>query len=182
MIGKGKKGQPPRPRASGLFVVPRVTPTTGLYFAESPTEDVFTNLIKRLGEYGQNPPSPAALKHPDTAVNALIQDYNGVIVLIDGDGRKLCYSLNYRNKLPVSFTDRLRSDLGIMPSDTIIWADDVFQDNGKSGLAMEIIWGETRSQPPRPSRTDAAQKWLHPDELSPEELNYLMGKSEEPPP
>lgn len=117
------------------------------------------------------------LKHPDNAVNSYVQNYGLVIVMIDQDGRKVCYSSNYRNKLPEPFLDRVRSRMGVMPADTVLWADDVFK-TPEPYPAREVVYGEKPEPPPKkPTRAQKRAQWAHPSPLNPEEINYLTGRS-----
>lgn len=179
MLGKGKKHHGYQPKSVGLFLVPRVTPTTGLFAAEN-GDDLFTAFLKHFGEFSGSPPSEAALQHPDTAVNELVKNYGAVVVIVDRSGSKLCYSSSYRNQLPTDFTDRLRQ-IGVMPADSVYWSSDVFTQ-GQPYPAREVLWGELPNKPPKaPSRREVAKRWQHPEELTPDELRFLMGKEQEPP-
>lgn len=187
MLGRGKHKKAasgPSQRSRALFFVPRITPPVG-FFAEDKLGGggyIMAEILKALSDRTGHRLPPIALEHPDTAVNEYVRNYGMVIVMLDHEGNKVCLSTNYRNQLPAQFLDRVRNYLEIMPDDTVLWAEDLF-NSPRPAPAREVVYGQKPEKPPKkPSRKEVAQKWQHPDALTPDELSFLMGKSKPPKP
>lgn len=165
----------------GFFHVPRVTGERGLYADDRNGGYIFANFLKKFAEHTGRPMTALAKKMPDTAINEMVTNFGMVVVMKDHDGNKICFSTSYRPKLPQAFVERIRSDLNLMPTDVILWADNVF-DEPQEAPAREVIYGERPEKPPKqPGRAQIAKKWQHPEALSPDEMSFLVGKSTKPP-
>jgi hypothetical protein len=179
MLGRSK---PKSAITKGYFYVPRQTREDGIFASDRDEDYIFVDFFKILArERGRQLPE-LVLKYPDNAINEYLKNYGLVIVMLDHEGNKFCYSRNYRNNLPTVFTDQIKSHLQIMPSDTVFWSDDIFKEP-REVSAGEVIYGERISRPS--SRKTLAQKqkdWAHPQELTKDELDYLSGKTNQPPP
>jgi len=177
MLGKQKSSSG---TTRGFFYLPGITRDNGI-FAEDSHDYIFINFFKILAkEKGMELPPPM-LEHPDNAFNEYLRNYGLVAVVLQPDGGKECYSVEYRNKLPAAFIDRVRAYLQVMPDDTVLWRDDAF-NAPQEAPAREVIYGQRPEKPPRkPSRQDVRKHWAHPGGLSPEEMDYLTGKKKEPP-
>lgn len=165
----------------GFFYIPRITRDAGI-FATDKKGYIFTEFFKLLAEEKGMTLPPLVLKHPDEATNEYVRNYGMVIVLKDPEGTKICYSANYRNKLPTAFIDRLRVHGGVMPDDTVLWSDTVLKDP-QEAPAREVIYGEKPERAPAAKRRTAAtvrKDWAHPSALKPEEMDYLLGKTPKP--
>jgi hypothetical protein len=181
MFGKPSKGSG---NTRGLFYMPRFTNPGGIYASDN-AGYIFNEFFIQFDKITQQNMAKMTANHPDDAVNNLIQNYDFVAVILDYEGNKICYSLRPANRLPTEFTDRVRSVLDIMPNDTVLWADDVF-NTPQEATAREVIFGQKakRSSPPHPPRPpskaslrkEAEKRWAHPDALSKDELDFLMGK------
>ena len=134
----------------GFFYVPRTTRESGI-FATDKKGYIFSEFFKILADEKGLELPPLALKHPDEAINEYLKNYGLVAVVRDHQGSKLCFSISRCNKLPTGFTDRLRTYLELMPSDTIQWSDDVFKE-AQRVAASEVIYG--MSPPPPPADFD----------------------------
>jgi hypothetical protein len=179
MLGRGKHHKTNR-QSWGLFYLPRVTADQGIFAAEG-VEDIFTAFLRAMERYTSRRIPQPMYDHPDNAVNSYVKDYGLVIVMLDQDGTKLCYSANPRNRLPVAFLDRVRSTMAVMPSDIIRWSDDVFK-TPEEVSAREVVYGEKPEKPPRKlTKAEKRAKWAQPVTLTPEEVAYLTGKSKTPP-
>ena len=180
MLGRRKNKKTSHEPSWGLFYLPRVTSDQGIFAAEQ-ADDIFTSFLRSLERYtGKRVPS-VMYDHPDNAVNQYVVNYGLVVIMLDTDGNKVCYSSSYRNKLPMPFLDRVRSSMGLMPGDTVLWSDDVFR-RPEEASAREVVYGEKPEKPPRkPTRAEVRTRWAHAKELGPDEMSYLMGKSEVPP-
>jgi hypothetical protein len=164
----------------GLFYIPRITRDNGIFVTDKGGY-IFSNFFKALAAEKEMRLPPLVLKHPDEAANEYVRNYDMVIVLKDPEGTKICYSVEYRNKLPLAFADRIKTFMQVMPDDTVLWSDNVLKDP-QEAPAREVIYGQKPEKPPRrETRADIRKKWAHPGELKPDELNYLLGKSQEPP-
>lgn len=167
----------------GFFYIPRITRESGI-FATDKKGYIFSEFFKLLAdEKGLDLP-PGVLKHPDEAANEYVRNYGMVIVLRDPEGTKICYSTRFRNKLPLAFTDRLRTHLQLMPDDAVLWSDDINVDPQEAS-AREVIYGEkpqAHERVPGTRRTKAQirKQWAHPTALNADEMNYLLGKSHDP--
>lgn len=165
-------------RSLCLVYAPRMTDDAGV-LADDSRDYIFTEVLRKMSAArGQSFPDEA-LREPDKAVNFFIRNYNAVLALVDHEGSQIFYSANYRNKLPVVFTDRVRRELNISPDSEILWASDVYV-TPRPASAREVIWGQKLSVP-KETRAQKKQKWEHPEALTPEELDYLTGKSKKPP-
>lgn len=179
MLGRGKSQ--PRPVTRGFFYIPRVTGDAGIFAEDRGRSYIFKEFLKALSEWIDREFPSLVYKYPDRATNEYVKNYDMVAVLVDHEGNKVCYSVNYLNKLPQVFVDRIRSHLQIMPDDTILWADDVYS-TPRPASAREVIYGQKPEKPPKnPTRRELAKKWQHPEALTPEEMSFLMGKPTEPP-
>lgn len=164
----------------GFFLIPRITRENGI-FATDKKGYIFTEFFKLLAdEKGMDLP-PGVMKHPDEAVNEYVRNYGMVIVLRDPEGTFICYSVKYRNKLPESFLARLRSHFHLMPDSSVLWSDDVLKDP-QEAPAREVIFGEKpeRDRIPRKSRAQVRKEWAHPTALNTGEMDYLLGKTDNP--
>ena len=164
----------------GFFYVPRITREAGI-FATDKKGYIFSEFFKLLAEEKGVDLPPGVMKHPDEAANEYVRNYGMVVVLRDPEGTKICYSVNYRNKLPLSFTDRLRTHLQLMPDDTVLWSDDILKDP-QEAPAREVVYGEKpqREKVPRKSKAQLRKEWAHPTALNKGEMDYLLGKSDNP--
>jgi hypothetical protein len=183
MLGRGKrkKAAPAPKRARALFYIPRITADTGFFAEDQGDGYILAEILKALADRTGRALPALALQHPDTAVNEYVRNYNMVIVMLDHEGNKVCISADYRNQLPPSFVDRVRSFLQVMPDDTVLWAEDVF-NTPRPAPAREVVYGQKPEKPPKsPTRKELAKKWQHPEALTPEEMSFLMGKSTKPP-
>ena len=165
----------------GFFYIPGTTRDSGIFVTDDKGY-IFSEFFKVLAdEKGAQPPR-LVLKHPDEAIDEYIRNYDLVAVLRDPDGNKICYSVNYLNKLPQGFTNRLRTYLQLMPDDTVLWSDSVLAEP-QEAAARQVIYGQRPEKPPRkPTRADVRKHWAHPSELNQKERDYLSGKTQEPPP
>lgn len=170
MLGSGKSSS----KSSytwGLFYIPRITPEGGLFADDHQgSRYIFTEVLRSLGNYVDRKFGANILRHSDTAVNEYVRNYGMVLLMLDHERRKLCFSASYRPKLPQPFIDRVRETLRIMPDDTLLWADDVFKEP-QEAPAREVLYGERLAKPPRQSAR------RHPEALSASELDYLTGKN-----
>lgn len=178
MLGKQKSKT--RGKIWGFFYVPGTTRDSGIFTTDDKGY-IFSEFFKILAdEKGAKPPQ-LMLKHPDEAMDEYIRNYDLVAVLRDPEGNKICYSVNYLNKLPAAFTARLRTYLQLMPDDPVLWSDSVLRDPQEAD-ARQVIYGQRPEKPPRkPTRAEVRRHWAHPSELSKPEMDYLTGKTEEPP-
>lgn len=164
----------------GLFYVPNVTFDIGLFVTDK-NGYIFSEFFKQLASQKNIKLPPSVLEHPDNAANEYVRNYDMVIVLRTSDNTKVCYSAEYRNKLPSEFTEQLRRYLDIQRDDTVLWSDDIFKDP-QEAPAREVIYGQKPEPPPKkPTRAQTRQKWAHPGGLSREEMDYLTGKSQDLP-
>lgn len=178
MLGKRKSAS--RGVTWGLFYVPGQSRDSGIFVTDK-SGYIFSEFFKTLAAEKNMELPPLVLKHPDQAVNEYVRNYEMVAVLRDPEGNKICYSVDYRNKLPSAFTARLRNFMQVMPDDTVLWSDDVLRDP-QEAPAREVIYGQKPEKPPKkPSRADVRKQWAHPGELKPDEMDYLLGKTKEPP-
>jgi hypothetical protein len=165
----------------GFFYIPRVTRDSGLFVTDRKGY-IFRELFRVLADEKGIRLPPLVLKHPDEAANEYIRNYDMVAILRDTEGTVVCYSVEYRNKLPQAFTDRLRTYLGLMPDSTVLWSDDIDHEPQEEP-AREVIYGQKPEPPPKkPTRAQMRAKWAHPSELTQAQLDYLMGRTDEPPP
>lgn len=164
----------------GFFYIPGTTRDSGIFVTDE-KEYIFSAFFKVLADEKGFRPPPLMLKHPDEAMNEYIRNYDLVAVLRDPEGNKICYSVNYLNKLPSEFTNRLRTYLQLMPDDTVLWSDSVSTDP-QEAPARQVIYGQRPEKPPKRTKADVRKHWAHPAELKPEEMDYLSGKTKEPPP
>jgi len=182
MLGK-KSRRKAKAQAGGpslaLFYIPRMTSEQGLT-ADDRSGYIFEQVLKRLGEFTNVRMPPELLQGSDKAINVYIRNYGMVLLLVDHEDNRIFYSANYKNKLPTVFTDRVRRDFNVLPDSQILWASDVYV-TPRQAPAREVIWGEKLQGPPKETRTQKKEKWQHPEGLSPEELDYLMGKKKQPP-
>lgn len=164
----------------GFFYIPRITRDAGI-FATDKKGYIFTEFFKILAEEKGLDLPPLVMKHPDEAANEYVRNYGMVIVLRDPEGTNICYSVQYRNKLPTAFLDRLRTHGQLMPDNTVLWSDDVMKDP-QEAPAREVIYGEKPQRRAAARRTSATVRkdWAHPGELKPEEMDYLLGKDPDP--
>jgi hypothetical protein len=137
----------------GLFYLPRVTTDAGIFAAEG-EQDIFAEFFLSLARYTSwrtdlpvTADHPAIMRHPDTAINALVVDYGLVIIMIDHDKKPVCFSANYLNRLPPDFLERIRSKMRVMPSHIVLWADNVFK-TPRACPAQEVIYGQRMEKPP----------------------------------
>lgn len=166
----------------GLFYVPRMTRSSGIFVDDAGGGYVFSEFFKILAQEKNMTLPRLVVKFPDNAVNEYLRNYGMVAVVRDQEGNKMCWSVNYRNRLPLVFTDRLRAHFGLMPDDTVLWSDDVFREP-REAPAREVVYGERPEKPPKKqTRAEVRKKWAKPDELSSHEWDYLSGKTEEEPP
>lgn len=178
MLGRGKSTNPESGIPSrGVFYIPRMTTEEGI-FADGRSDYIFTDFLKEV-ELRIGKPFPAkALSAPDSTINELISNHGLVAVMID-QGKKYCYSYQYWNKLPQPFIDRVQS-IGVQPADTVLWSNDVFKEP-QEGSAREVIYGQKPQKPPkRQTRAQVKKKWAEPQELTPEEMRFLMGQKDDP--
>lgn len=179
MLGRGKYRSLSRD-SWGLFYLPRITGDQGLFAAEG-FEDLFTGFLRALEKFTRQPVPKLMYDRPDDAINSYVQNYDMVIVMIDTDGQKRCYSVSPRNQLPTPFLDRVRATMGVQPSDVVLWSDSVFKAP-REASAREVIYGHKPEKPPRRlTKAERKAKIAQGDPLSPDELDYLTGKSQEPP-
>ncbi len=173
MLGRGKqKGSKAIP-AFGVFYIPRFTSEQGI-FADGTKDYIFVDFIKAIQKLSGRQLPSMALTKPDSVVNEYVKNYGLVAVVVDGSAKQV-FSYNFRNKLPQGFIDRVRS-IGVMPDDTVLWAKDVFNEP-QPLPAREVIYGEKPQKMPKGMTRDQVRaKWANPQELTPDELRYLMGK------
>lgn len=162
-----------------FFYIPEITRDSGIFVSDKDGY-IFSEFFKILAEEKGTELPPSVLDHPDHAANDYVRNYNMVIVMKDASNAKICYSVDYVNKLPREFIDRIRNYLHLMPDDTVLWSDDVFKDPSEVS-AREVIYGKKLERPSRETRADIRKKWAHPQALNQREMDYLTGKSDEPP-
>lgn len=162
----------------GLFYVPRMTRDNGI-FTDDSGGYIFSQFFKLLSEEKGLPLPRLVLKFPDNALNEYLRNYGLVAVVRDHEGSNLCWSVNYINRLPAPFTDRLRRSFGIMPDSTVLWSDDVFKEP-KELPAREVIFGERTLEPRKETKREKKKKWYSPGPLKKDEWDYLSGKSDSP--
>lgn len=175
-----KKSKPGPAPSGGFFYLPRLTRKDGIFVSDQQGEYLFTAFLKVLANETGSELQPNVLKHPDNAVNSYIRNFDLVLVMKDHEGRVICYSSSYTNRLPRAFTDQLRSHFNIGPDSDILWADDVFTEP-QYASAREVLYGQKLEKPPtRRTREQIRRTWAHPQALSPKEMDYLLGRDEEP--
>lgn len=175
MLGRGKSKSN---GSMGLFYIPRMTRDGGI-FTDDSGGYIFSQFFKTLADEKGVPLPRLALKMPDSALNEYVRNYGLVAVVRDHEGSTLVWSVNYLNRLPHAFTDRLRRSFGIMPDSTVLWSDDVFKEP-KEMPAREVIFGERPEKPGRETKSQKQKKWANPSPLNKGEWDYLKGKSNSP--
>jgi hypothetical protein len=173
MLGRGKKKSSKATPAYGVFYLPRFTSEQGV-FADGSKDYIFVDFLKEIQKLSGRDFPPMALTKPDTVVNEYVKNYGLVAVVVDGSAKQV-FSYTFRNKLPQQFMDRVQS-IGVMPDDTVLWANDVFNEP-QPLPAREVIYGQKPEKLPKGlTRNQTRAKWANPQELSPDELRYLMGQ------
>jgi len=130
----------------GFFYIPQTTRESGIFTTDGEGY-IFSEFFRILADEKDMELPPLVLKHPDEAINEYLKSYGLVAVVQDQEKSIICFSSSRCNKLPTAFTDRIRTFLHLMPSDTTQWTDDVFKETQKAA-ASEVIYGTSPPSPP----------------------------------
>ena len=180
MLGRGIITEAPSSVGSvsiGYFYSPSLTGTRGIFVDDRKRylfHQFLIDLAKSLGQ-----PAPST-EPPGDMINKMIQS-QGLIAVVRGyDGRLGCFSKNPHNQVPPAFADQLQKIFRLKETDSVEWSSNV-TISGKPMPADEVLFGASSSSAGTTSGASApkqtlAQKWQHPAELSPEEMDYLTGK------